>query len=461
MPPESSPSLTRRTIRGWCMYDWANSAYVTTSAGALLPSYFVLGVAPDGVELFGRAVPPAGLWAAGVGVSALVVFILAPVLGAIADYRQSKLRFLRAFAFSGALFGSLLFFAVPGAIWFTLTMFVFAQICFTAGNVFYDAFLPSIASDAESDRVSARGFSYGYIGGGWQFALALGLVAGHEALGLDRVMAIRLSLLMAGLWWFGFSALAFRWMRAAEDAPAVAGATPPPSGDVQGYGELARLGISRTLATARRLPRFRNLMLFLIAFLLYNDGIQTVIGQASAYASGELGLDTVWVMVTFLIVQFVAVGGAFVFSRLAERIGTKPAVMAALAGWTVVVTFAYFIPRGSVVGFMTMGAAVGIVMGGAQALSRSLYAVMIPKEASAEFFGFFSVFGKLSAVVGPFLFAGLTFAFGSARPAILAMIVFFVLGMALLWRVDLDKAKEERDAWSFDGDDVAVDPSLA
>ena len=443
--PDPSP----RTVRGWCLYDWANSAYVTTTAGALLPSYFVLGVAPDGVELFGRAVPPSGLWAAAVGVSALVVFALAPVLGAIADYRQSKLRFLRAFAFSGSLFGALLFFAVPGAIWFTISMFVFAQVCFTAGNVFYDAFLPSIASDAESDGVSARGFSYGYVGGGLQFAIALGLVAGHEALGLDRVMAIRISLLMAGLWWFAFSALAFRWMRDAEDASDAPAET-------LGYGELARLGVSRTLGTARRLPRFKNLMLFLIAFLLYNDGIQTVIGQASAYASDELELDTVWVMVTFLVVQFVAVGGALFFSWLADRIGTKPAVMVALAGWTAVVTFAYFIPRGSVAGFLSMGAAVGIVMGGAQALSRSLYAVMIPKEASAEFFGFFSVFGKLSAVVGPFLFAGLTFAFGSARPAILAMVAFFVVGMALLWRVDLDRAREERDAWAFDGDDVAV-----
>ena len=200
-------------------------------------------------------------------------------------------------------------------------------------------------------------------------------------------------------------------------------------------------------------------MLFLIAFLLYNDGIQTVIGQAAAYASDELELGTVWVMVTFLVVQFVAVGGAFVFSRLAERIGTKPAVMVTLAGWTGVVTLAYFIPVGSVVGFLSMGVAVGLVMGGSQALSRSLYSVMIPKEASAEFFGFFSVFAKLSAVIGPFLFFGITVVTGSARPAILAMVVFFGIGMLILSRVDLDKAREERDAWAFDGDDVTATPA--
>ena len=174
MPDAPAAPLSTRTVRGWCLYDWANSAYVTTSVGALLPSYFVLGIAPDGVELFGRAVPPSGVWAAAVGVSAVVVFALAPVLGAIADYRQSKLRFLRAFAFSGSLFAMLLFFAVPGAIWFTMLMFVFAQICFTAGNVFYDAFLPTIAGDDQADRISARGFSYGYVGGGLQFAIALG-----------------------------------------------------------------------------------------------------------------------------------------------------------------------------------------------------------------------------------------------------------------------------------------------
>lgn len=451
--PPSRPA-SARTVKGWCLYDWANSGYVTTSVGALLPSYFVLGIAPDGMTLFGRAVPPSGIWAAAIGFSALIVFVLAPVLGAIADYRQSKLRFLRAFAFSGSLFAMMLFFAVPGAIWFTLAMFVFAQVCFTAGNVFYDAFLPTIASDDLADRISARGFSWGYVGGGLQFAIALALVAGHEVIGIDQVLATRISLLLAGAWWLGFSALAFYWMRDAEDAL-------PDVQPAMGYGELASLGISRTVATARRLPRFKSLMLFLIAFLLYNDGIQTVIGQASAYASDELDLATVWVMVTFLVVQFVAVLGAFLFSRLAEKIGTKQSVIVTLVGWTGVVTLAYFIPRGSVVGFLSMGVAVGLVMGGAQALSRSLYAVMIPKEASAEFFGFFSVFGKLSAVVGPFLFFGISVVTGSARPAILAMIVFFVVGIILLSRVDLDKAKEERDAWSFDGDDVAATPTAS
>ncbi len=236
-------------------------------------------------------------------------------------------------------------------------------------------------------------------------------------------------------------------MRAAE-------AVPLPESETLGYAALTRLGIRRTVETARRLPRFKSLTLFLVAFLLYNDGIQTVIGQASAYASDELGLDTVWIMVTFLVVQFVAVIGATAFGRLAERIGAKRAVIAALVGWTLVVVFAYFIPRGSVTGFLTMGVAVGVVMGGAQALSRSLYSVMIPREAAAEFFGFFSVFGKLSAVIGPFLFFGLSVAFGSARPAILAMIVFFVLGIILLGRVDLEQAKRERDAWAFEGDDV-------
>ena len=447
MPPTDTPRADARTVRGWCLYDWANSAYVTTAAAALLPAYFVEGVAAGDVALFGRPVPASGVWAFGVGISALVVFLMAPVLGAVADYRRAKLRFLRAFAFGGALFASLLFFATPGAVWLTLALFVLAQICFTSGNVFYDAFLPSIVPDEEADRVSARGFSYGYVGGGLQFAVALGLVAGHEALGLDRVMAVRIALLMAGLWWFGFSALAFRWMRAAEAAPL-------PASEAMGYGALARLGVRRTLATARRLPRFKSLALFLLAFLLYNDGIQTVIGQASAYASDELELDTVWIMVTFLVVQFVAVLGATLFARLADRVGTKRAVIAALVGWTAVVVFAYFIPRGSVTGFLVMGVAVGVVMGGAQALSRSLYAVMIPREAAAEFFGFFSVFGKLSAVVGPFLFFGLSVAFGSARPAILAMIAFFVLGIVLLGRVDLDEAKRERDLWAFEGDDV-------
>jgi UMF1 family MFS transporter len=413
---------------------------MTTTAAALLPVYFVNAVAPDGITVLGTFVPPSALWGFGVGTAALVVFLVAPVIGAIADYTLLKKRFLFAFAYGGSLFASLLFFARPGAIWWTLTMFVCAQICFTAGNVVYDAFLPQLVPDDEIDRISGRGYAYGYIGGGLQFAVALGLVSMHQQLGLSQSMAVRLALLMAGLWWAGFSIYTFLYLEEKDtrfEKPI----------ERVGFKALVRVGLARTINTTLRVPQFTALALFLLAFFLYNDGIQTVISVSSAYGGDELELTSTTVMVTFLIVQLIAFFGALGFSRLAETIGTKHAIITALMGWIGVVVYAYFLEAGQAIGFMCLGVVVGTVMGGSQALSRSLYASMIPKDASAEFFGFFSVFNKLSAVIGPFLFGGIAAAFGSARPAILFLITFFVLGTILLLFVDEDQAREDRKRW--------------
>lgn len=413
---------------------------MTTVAAALLPVYFVNGIAPEGAEILGYHLPASALWGFGLGLAALVVFLIAPVLGAVADYTLLKKPFLLAFAYGGSLFASLLFFATPGAVWWSLIMFVLAQICFTSANVFYDAFLPSLVPDELTNRISARGYAYGYVGGGLQFAIALGLVAGHKQLGLSADLAVRLSLLMAGLWWAGFSLYTAWYLQETETR------YEPPPRRLQ-LRPLLKLGLGRTLQTARRLPQFSSLMWFLVAFLLYNDGIQTVIGVASAYGGDELELSSTVVMVTFLIVQLIAFFGAVLFGRLAERIGTRYGIIVALGGWTAVVVIAYFLKAGNAVGFMLLGGLVGTVMGGSQALSRGLYATMVPKEASAEFFGFFSVFNKLSAVIGPFLFAGITAAFGSARPAILFMIAFFVVGTVLLLLVDEAQAQKERGQW--------------
>lgn len=437
-----------RQIRAWCVYDWANSAYMTTTAAALLPVYFVNGIAPEGAEVLGRTLPASALWGFGVGTAAVLVLLMAPVLGAIADYSLRKKRFMTVFAYGGSLCASLLFFARPGMVWLALGLFVLAQTAFTAGNVFYDAFLPTLVDDEEVDRVSGRGYAYGYLGGGLQFAIALGLVGGHDAIGLDRVTAVRIALGTAGLWWAGFATYTFAVLREEERRYSV-------DHPHLGIRALARLGIARTVRTTLRLPDFPNLSLFLVAFLFYNDGIQTVIGVASAYGGDELALSSTGVMLTFLIVQLIAFGGALLFGRIADRLGTRDSVILALGGWCVVVVFAYFLRPGDLTGFMVLGALVGLVLGGSQALSRSFFASMVPKEASAEFFGFFSVFNKLSAVGGPLLFGGLTAWFGSARPAILFLIVFFLLGTGLLLLVDEEKARADRDRWSFE--DAAVD----
>ncbi len=422
------------------MYDWATNGYQVTTASALFPVFFVEHIVPEGFSIFGREVPASGLWGLALATAAILVFMMAPVLGAIADYTLLKRKFLMAFAWGGCLFASLLFFATPGLVWLSLLTFVAAQVCYTAGNVFYNAFIPSLAADEDMDDLSGRGFAYGYMGGALQFTLALGLVSGHDLIGLSAEMAVRIALLSAGLWWLGFSAYTFLHLRE----------TPPP-----GFRETTfsnpfaaiRHGTRQTWAITRRLPRFPALLLFLVAFFCYNDGIQTVIGVSAAYGKDELELGTQAIMITFLIVQFVAFGGALLFSRLAAIMGTKNALLLSLVVWSGVVVYAYFLQPGAIVGFFVLGLIVGLVLGGNQALSRSLFASMIPRESSANFFGFFTVFHKLSAILGPLLFGGLAILFGSSRPAILAIIVFFIVGGLLLACVDVEKARKSRGLW--------------
>ncbi len=430
----------KKDLHAWCMYDWATNGYQVTTASALFPVFFVEAIVPEDFAVWGREIPAAGLWGLGLATAAILVFMMAPVLGAIADFTLLKRRFLMAFAWGGCLFASLLFFATPGMVWLSLLLFIAAQVCYTAGNVFYNAFLPGLSSDEDMDRISGRGFAYGYIGGALQFGLALGLVSGYDLIGLSQELAIRIALLMAGLWWLGFSAYTFLHLRE----------TAPPGFEERTFRNplaAVRHGVRETWSITRRLPKFPPLLLFLLAFFFYNDGIQTVIGVSAAYGKDELNLPTQAIMITFLIVQFVAFGGALLFSRIAQWVGTKRAVMISLAIWSGVVVYAYFLQEGDIGMFFLLGVTVGLVLGGNQALSRSLFASMIPRESSANFFGFFTVFQKLSAILGPLLFGLMAIVFGSNRPAILAIIVFFIGGAILLSLVDVKKARDSRSLW--------------
>jgi UMF1 family MFS transporter len=433
-----------KTTFGWCMYDWANSAYVTTVAVGILPYYFArVVVGEEGVTLFGTNYSATTLWGLLVGVAAFLTFIFAPFLGAIADFSAAKKRFLLCFAYTGSLFTLLLYFSQTGDVYRTLVFFLIAQVGFIGANIFYDAFLPQIASDDKMDWVSGKGYAYGYVGGGMQFAVALGLVAGHEQLGLSQDLAARLGIAMAALWWAGFTLFTARGLSEApaqETLPERYRPWPRPLA-------YAAVGISRTMRTARRVGRFRHLVLFLIAFMLYNDGIQTVINMATIYGTEELNFTPTVLLLTLLIIQAIATVGALLFSRVAGRIGTKPAVMVTLVGWSGVVVYAYFIT--SATEYFVLGAVVGIVMGGSQALSRSFYGSMVPVEASAEFFGFYTVFSKFSSIWGPWVFAFIRQVTGTARLSILSLIVFFLLGLVLLYFVDEDKAREAKQEGAF------------
>jgi UMF1 family MFS transporter len=411
---------------------------------SLLPVYFTgTVVGPDGITLLGRHFHPDSLWAFMIGFADVLAFLAAPVLGAMADFSSARRRFLLAFAYGGALFTTLLFFSRSGDVVRTIVFFVISQFAFVSANVFYDAFLPHIASDETMDWVSGKGYSYGYLGGGLQFALALAIVLAHEQLGITQQTAMRLGLAMAGLWWAGFTLFTARYLR---ERPAAA---PLPSRfrRLPKVFAVAAIGVSRTLATTRHAGRFRHLLLVLLAFMLYNDGIQTVINLATSYGSVELRLPASVLMLTLLAIQFVAIGGALLFGYIARRIGPKRAIMITLGIWSGVVIYAYFIRTAAE--FMALGAVVGLVLGGSQALSRSFFGSMIPAYASAEFFGFYTVFTKFSSIWGPLAFGVIKQTTGSSRLAILSLIAFFLLGLLLLSLVNDDKARQAKTAGAF------------
>lgn len=441
LPSKNDPKV----IFGWCMYDWAGAAYITTVAVGLLPAYFAsIVVGPDGITIRGITYSATTLWGFAVGGAALIIFLIAPILGAIADFTGAKKRFLLLFAYAGSLFTVLLYFSKAEDVWRTLILFFIAQLCFIGANVFYDAFLPQIATPDKMDTVSGKGFSYGYLGGGINFAITLGLIVGHSKFGISQSQAVRIGILGAGLWWAGFT------LFAAKNLFEIPSANTLPERYKNWHfppAAYAAVGISQLIRTAKRVRRFRYLVLFLIAYTLYNDGIQTVINMATIYGKEELRLSTTALLITLLTIQAVASVGAIMFSRFANLVGTKRAVMIALVPWCLVVIYAYFI--NTALQFFTAGIMVGVVLGGSQALSRSFYGSMIPEEASAEFYGFYTVFSKFSAICGPFVFAIVRQTTGNARNSILSIIVFFILGLILLYFVDEDKAREARLSRTF------------
>jgi UMF1 family MFS transporter len=434
----SVPKDDPKNIFGFCMYDWANSAYGTTVAVGVLPAYFASVVVGGGVlRIGGIETSATAVWAFVVALASFITFLVAPVLGAIADFSAAKKRFLLVFAYGGALFTVLLYFCGSGDVYLTLLLFLLAQVGYIGSLVFYDSFITDVASPEKMDWISGKGYSYGYVGGGLQFAFALALVAGHEYVGISQTLAARIAILTAGVWWAGFSLITAKYLR--EDRAAA------PHRRILEY---IGIGFSRTIQTTLKVRQFRHLVIFLVAFMLYNDGIQTVIDMASIYGSEELKLSTTTLMVTLLIVQIIATFGALLFGWLATKMGSKRAIMLSLVLWSGVVIYAYFIQTAAQ--YFALGVVVGIVLGGSQALSRSFYGSMVPEEASAEFFGFYTVFSRFSAIWGPTTFGVVRQVLGSSRLAIVSLIFFFIVGLILMAFVDEKKAREAKASGLFD-----------
>lgn len=427
----------KRTIFGWAMYDWANSAYITIF-GAVVGAFFT-GTIMAGDTYWGLS--GEALFSILIGLGSLVLLVAMPILGAIADYSDTKRRMMRNFAFLGAAFALIIPFVPDGQVAVFLIIVVISQFGFVAANVFYDGFLPDITTDDTIDKVSSKGFALGYLGGGLYLALALVLIlfSSEEPTDafLTESLAARIAIFGSGIWWFGFSL--FSLARLPRDG---AGA------DKKTLREFAHIGFDRTIATTRKLRGFPQLLLFIIAFIVYNSGVGTVIAVSGPYAEDTLDLSITTIGIAFLLVQLIAFVGALMFGIISGRTGPKRAIMITLVIWTAIAGAAYFIPEGSAVGFLALASVVGFVLGGVQALSRSLYGTMIPEEASAEFFGFFSVFSKLSGI-GPLVFGIVSAATGSGRTAILSVAAFFLVGLVLLSKVDVPAARASRDDWGF------------
>ena len=425
--------LNRPELRAWAMYDWANSAFQSTVITAVFPPFFS-DYAADGLS--NAAATARFAWATTIAVT--IIALTGPVLGALADYRAWKKRMLGIFVVIGVA-ATLLFATIERGGWiYAAGLFMIANVGVAASLVFYDSLLPHIARPGEMDRVSTAGYAIGFIGGGILLLANLAWILSPQTFGLpDTVAAIKLSFVSVGIWWLVFSIPLF--LRVPEPKAVL-------EPDERPQDSAIRVAFTRVWETFHEIRGYRNAFLMLVAFLLYNDGIQTIIRMAAIYGA-ELGIDRNAQITAFVMVQFVGVPCSFMFGALAARLGAKRALFGALAVYTGISILGYFMT--TAVHFFVLAFLVAIVQGGSQALSRSLFARMIPRHKSSEFFGFFSVFEKFAGIAGPAIFAGSITLFGSSRVAVLSVILFFIAGALVLTRVNVREGEAQAAAASI------------
>ena len=428
-------ALDRRELRAWAMYDWANSAFQTTVITAVFPNFFSRVAAASPVAGAPPLLSPpeaTAVFSWGTTICLTFIAILGPILGAVADYRAIKKKMLAAFMVLGVITTALMATIDAGEWRWALGLFMIANVAIAASFVFYDSLLPHIASHEEMDRVSTTGYALGYLGGGVLLAINLAWILNPATFGLSSsVRAIQLSFVSVAVWWLVFSIPLFR--RVPEPPRAL-------EADERADERPIVAAFGRLRDTLGELRGYRNAFLMLVAFMLYNDGIQTIIKMASIYGA-EVGIDLNAQIAAFVIVQFVGVPFSFLFGALASRIGAKAGIFLSLAVYTGISLLGYFMT--SAWHFFVLAFLVGTVQGGSQALSRSLFARMIPPHKSSEYFGFFSVFEKFAGIAGPAIFAAAVTMTGSSRPAVLSVIAFFIAGAALLSRVDVAQGERE------------------
>ncbi|MGH3384452.1 MAG: MFS transporter [Nocardioidaceae bacterium] len=434
-----TPFARQREQRAWYWYDWANSAYVTSVATVLFAPYLTSvaetaacgepGTSADpcrtDLDVLGVAISPGSLVFYVVTLATVLSALVLPVVGAFADRSPRKKEMMARFAWAGSLAAGCMFF-VTGDNWqLGAGLLLVANICLGSSLVVYDAILCEVAGPDERDKVSSRGWALGYLGGGLLLGVNLGLVTFHDTLGMSTATAVRVSVLTAAVWWAGFTLIPYLGLR--NRAPTRVVDTP---------GGMVRDSFTQLFQTLKEARAYPMTLTFLAAYLFYNDGIQTVIVSASVYGEKELGFATEVLIGTILMVQFVAFAGALAFGRLAARIGSRTTIMLGLLVWVAIVTAGYFMPEGELVPFLTLAVAIGLVLGGTQALSRSFFSQLIPRGREGEYFSLYQACERGTSWLGTLVFGLVHQWADSYRPAIFALMIFFVVGLVLLWRVD-------------------------
>ncbi|KPL77851.1 MFS transporter [Ornatilinea apprima] len=410
----------KRAITSWTLYDWANSTFATTIAAAVLPVYYST-VASSNLE------PNVATsnWAFTTSIALILVAILGPILGAMADFSGAKKKFLTAFVLAGVTGTALLFFVRSGDWLMASLFFIIGNVGFAGANVFYDSLLPHIARPEEIDQVSSRGYAMGYLGGGLLLAVNLGMIMFTPD--SQTELMTRLSFLSVAVWWLIFTIPL--WKYVPEPTRRILEGEKGSNPFQASFGRLAH--------TFSEIQKYKQLSKFIAAFWLYNNGIGTIIYMASIYGA-ELQFSTTTIIGTLLMVQFVAIPFAYLFGWLAKKLGTKRSILLSLFIYTLIAIGGYFLTKE--IHFWILGFAVATVQGGSQALSRSLCGRMMPKSKSAEFYSFFSISEKIAGTVGPLLFGLVSRLMGGSRLSIVSLIIFFAAGGLLLTRVDEKEA---------------------
>jgi len=418
----------KKVVTAWTMYDWANSVYNLVITSTVFPAYYE-SMTGDGdpstsdrIQFLGWSFDNVALYNYALSFAFLIVAIMSPLLSSIADVKGNKKSFLRFFMTMGSLACSAMYFYNSSNLWLGLSCSIIACVGYWSSIVFYNSYLPEIAAPEDRDRISARGFSMGYIGSVILQLVSFVLILKASMFGITEGRASQISFLLVGIWWIGFG----QWPLRMLPVPSHASQSSDENWITKGYRELGNVW-----DILKKMPVLKS---FLGAYFFYNMGLQTVMLAATLYAKSELGIPTTNLMISILLIQLIAIPGAVVISRLSGKIGNIPAIMICVTIWSGLCYMGYSAPTGNANYFYVLASLVGFVMGGTQALSRSTYAKLMPvTRDTASFFSFFDVSEKIGIVIGLFLFGFLTEVTGSQRISVLFCMVFFIVGLLLLF----------------------------